>query len=259
MTVLLIIGIKYNPRIHKFNEITPDQSILKIEDKTGNLVVHIPHKPIKIESEDESSGDEKMLISSSPTLSVASIFSTTSTLSSLSDLTEFEDNSDEDQIILDNIDNEDNLKEILSKSGQDISSDTTESSSLPPIDMTEHNIAMENLSMSDTNEQPKETSSHKSIKKASNKTEKKIKIQLVDNKLKLNIGKTIEEPTKKKSTTKKSIKSIKLKISPSKSEEKENKHDVSFILIYLFKIIYIHWIMVLINIYFHFFFFFFFF
>jgi len=258
-------GIKYNPRIHKFNEITPDQTILKIEDKTGNLIVHIPHKPVKIESEDESSNsssDEKMLISSSPTLSVASIFSTTSTLSSLSDLTEFEENSDEDQIILDDIEDEHNLHEILSKGSTNLQSDTMnmDDMSMPSIDITEHRIAMEKLSVNSDRESdsslppsvPKSTPLSIPLKIKSrtrshlfskpehseqfepsepSEPESTMQIQVINNKLKLSITKKKPSDLQKKETTsKKSIKSIKLKLSPSKSntnsvEEKENEQD----------------------------------
>jgi len=235
-------GIKYNPRIHKFNEISPDQTILKIEDKTGNLIVHIPHKSIKMESEDEgsSSGNEdKMNIASSPTLSVASIFSSSSSLSTFTDMTEFEDNNEEEQIILDNIDNEENLKEMLAKGGKEIKKKNIEPT--PSLDIPEERLAMEKLSVNEqsnienniTNDQQQpsndseiykqlqETSTLPSSEneKLSENNKNEIKIEIANNKIKLSLNK------KKINSTKKGIKSIKLKINPSKSEEKENKVD----------------------------------
>jgi len=205
--------------------------------------------------EDESSSDEKMaiasspVISSSPTLSVASIFSTTSTLSSLSDLTEFDDNNDEDQIILDNINNNKDLKEILAKDEAIDNSD----SYLSPIDINEERLAMEKLTMNESSEtekiinvtddsnnnqdiqtlqnsspipmkienKPTEKYSTKKTKESNNN---KMKIKIVNNKLKLNISKPKNESNK---NNKNVIKSIKLKLSPSKEkiEEKENKLD----------------------------------
>jgi len=235
-------GIKYNPRIHKFNEITPDQTILKIEDKTGNLVVHIPHKSIKIESEDESnssSSEDKMIIASSPTLSVASVFSSSSSLSSVTDMTEFEDNGEE-QIILDNIDNSHNLQEILAKGEEEIKKNEIEYKkefdTLPSIDISEERLAMEKLSVNDpstiennldNNKQQQVSSNDSRILKnlqenVSLSTENE-KLPLEDNKNGIKIKFSLNR--KKINSTKKSIKSIKLKISSSKSEEKENKVD----------------------------------
>jgi len=246
-------GIKYNPRIHKFNEITPDQTILKIEDKTGNLVVHIPYKPVKIESEDESSssgsGDDKMLMSSSPTLSVSSIFSTTSTLSSLSDLTEFEDIMNEDQIILDNIDNEQNLQEILAQGGNELENNKLNDTLLHPINITEQRIALEKLSVNESSlenesqqhqQQQQQQQQEEEDLEMNNEFEdqnmlseneistsdKKVSVQIVNNKIKLNLGKNKMNTQKKNTSKVRVIKSIKLKLKPSNaSEEKENNNN----------------------------------
>jgi NAD-dependent SIR2 family protein deacetylase len=171
-------GIKYNPRIHKFNEIKPDQTVLKIEDKTGNLIIHIPHKSIKIESEDEgnSSSEDKMNIASSPTLSVASVFSSSSSLSSFTDMTEFESN-DEDQIILDNIDNS-NIQEILAKGGEEIRINEMEKEkiveSLPSFDISEERLAMEKLTVKEPSEMETNIEEKPKVQPSTNKSDMKV-------------------------------------------------------------------------------------
>jgi len=246
-------GIKYNPRIHKFNEITPDQSILKIEDKTGNLVIHIPHKSVKIELEDDegnnSGSEDKMNIASSPTLSVSSVFSSSSSLSTLTDLTEFEDVIEGDQIILDNIYNSHNLQEILAKGEDEIRKNEINQKniveSLPSLDIPEERLAMEKLSVSEPSDEEISTEKEKQIQSSneslsSQKTEidtesslstkaekeltkeesgKGMTIKITNNIIKLNLGK------KKTESSRTNIKSIKLKLNTSKSEEKENEVD----------------------------------